>query len=41
MYDILKAKNTFVKSLYSVVEYNVSSLVAIQCMVNFFIILMG
>jgi len=41
MYDILKAKNVFVKSVYSVVEYIICSLVTIQCMINFFITLMS
>lgn len=41
MYDILKAKNAFVKSVCSVVEYIICILVTIQCMINFFITLMG
>ena len=38
---MLKAKNAFVKSVYIVVEYIICSLVTMQCMINFFIILMG
>jgi len=41
MYGMLKAKNAFVKSVYSVVEYIICSLVTIQCMINFFITRMG
>ena len=41
MYDILKAKNIFVKPVYSAVQYIICSLVTIQCMINFFITLVG
>lgn len=41
MCDILKAKNAFVKSVYSVVEYIICGLVTIQCMINLFITIMG